>query len=381
MVYNFRVFKKQSPNGKITMYLGKRDFVDHISGIEPIDGVFVINEDYKDRKIFGQVVCSFRYGREEDEVMGLNFQKDLFLASEQIFPPQQKQNPTKLQERLMKKLGPNSYPFTFTIPPNAPASVTLQPASEDEGQPCGVNYYVKLFSGENETDRAHKRSAVTMGIRKIQYAPSKQGKQPCTVVRKDFMLSPGELELEVTLDKQLYHHGEKVAVNVAIRNNSNKVVKKIKAMVQQGVDVVLFQNGQYRTSVSSMETQEGCPLNPGSSLQKIIYLLPLLSSNKDRRGIALDGQLKKQDTNLASTTLLASPDQRDAFGIIVSYAVKVKLYLGALGGELAAELPFILMHPKPNTRGKLVTADSQADVEVFRQDTIIEPEADGDRFD
>lgn len=43
---------------------------------------------------------------------------------------------------------------------------------------------------------------------------------------------------------------------------------------------------------------------------------------------------------------LASPDQRDAFGIIVSYAVKVKLFLGALGGELAAELPFVLMHPK-----------------------------------
>lgn len=43
---------------------------------------------------------------------------------------------------------------------------------------------------------------------------------------------------------------------------------------------------------------------------------------------------------------LAVPDQRDAFGIIVSYAVKVKLYLGALGGELSAELPFVLMHPK-----------------------------------
>lgn len=36
MVFNFRVFKKQSPNGKITIYLGKRDFVDHISGVEPI---------------------------------------------------------------------------------------------------------------------------------------------------------------------------------------------------------------------------------------------------------------------------------------------------------------------------------------------------------
>lgn len=69
------------------------------------------------------------------------------------------------------------------------------------------------------------------------------------------MLSPGELELEVTLDKQLYHHGEKVAVNISIRNNSNKVVKKVKAMVQQGVDVVLFQNGQYRNTVASIETQ------------------------------------------------------------------------------------------------------------------------------
>lgn len=67
---------------------------------------------------------------------------------------------------------------------------------------------------------------------------------------------------------------------------------------------------------------------------------------------------------------LSSPDQRDAFGIIVSYAVKVKLFLGALGGELAAELPFVLMHPKPCNKGKLIHADSQADVETFRQDTI-----------
>lgn len=39
MVFNFRVFKKQSPNGKLTIYLGKRDFVDHISGVEPIGNI------------------------------------------------------------------------------------------------------------------------------------------------------------------------------------------------------------------------------------------------------------------------------------------------------------------------------------------------------
>lgn len=39
MVVNFKVFKKCSPNGKVTLYLGKRDFVDHLSSVEPIGGL------------------------------------------------------------------------------------------------------------------------------------------------------------------------------------------------------------------------------------------------------------------------------------------------------------------------------------------------------
>lgn len=43
-----------------------------------------------------------------------------------------------------------------------------------------------------------------MGIRVIQFAPSQQqGRQPCTVVRRDFVLSPGDLEMELNLDKQV----------------------------------------------------------------------------------------------------------------------------------------------------------------------------------
>ncbi|KAM3957694.1 arrestin 1 [Aphomia sociella] len=372
MVYNFKVFKKCAPNGKITLYMGKRDFVDHISYVEPIDGVVLLDEEYvRGRKVFGQVVCTFRYGREEDEVMGLNFYKELFLASEQIYPPPEKKNyePTRTQERLVKKLGSMAYPFRLNVPAGAPGSVTLQPGLEDDGEPCGVHYYVKLFVGESEIDRSHRRSTVALGIRKVQYAPEKKGAQPCTVVRKDFVLSPGQLELELTLDKQLYMHGETVAVNMSIRNNSSKVVKKIKASIQQGVDVMLFQNGQYRNVVACIETQDGCPLQPGSNLQKVLYLTPSLDSNRDKRGIALDGQLKRSDTTLASTTLLLDPEQRDAFGIVVSYSAKVKLYLGALSGELVAELPFILMHPKDG-RAKVIHADSQADVEMFRQDTV-----------
>lgn len=46
------------------------------------------------------------------------------------------------------------------------------------------------------------------------------------------------------------------------------------------------------------------------------------------------------------THRLANPESRDMFGMIISYTVKVKLYLGAVGGEVTAELPFVLMHPK-----------------------------------
>jgi len=359
MPVQFKVFKKASPNGKITLYMGRRDFVDHVTAVDPVDGVIVVDTGYlQGRKVFGQLVCSFRYGRENDEMMGLNFQKDLFLASEQLYPPKEL-TPTKLQERLLKKLGPDALPFTFKMPANAPPSVTVQ--TGDEGKPCGVEYYIKIFVGEGEEDKAHKRSSILLTIRRIQFAPSKQGRQPCTIVRKDFMLSPGELELEVNLDKQLYYHEEKVTVYIIIRNNSNKTVKKIKSAIQQSTDICLFSGGQFRTAVASVETQEGCPVAPGSSLKKELTLVPTLASNKGRHGIAIDGQIKNVNTNLASTTLLANPEDRDMFGMVISYSVRVKLYLGAMGGEVTAELPFVLMHPKPDLR-RMMRADSQTQV-------------------
>uniref|UniRef100_A0A1A9VH66 Phosrestin-2 n=2 Tax=Glossina TaxID=44049 RepID=A0A1A9VH66_GLOAU len=355
MVVNFKVFKKVAPNNMVTLYMNRREFVDSITQVEPIDGIVVLDDEYvrQNRKIFVQLICNFRYGREDDEAMGLRFQKELILVSNQVYPEQKvEMQLTKMQERLLKKLGSNAFPFVMEMPPSSPASVVLQQRAQDESQPCGVQYFVKVFAGESDCDRSHRRSTITLGIRKIQYAPTKQGIQPCTLVRKDFLLSPGELELEVTLDKQLYYHGEKIAINICVRNNSNKIVKKVKAMVQQGIDIVLFQNGQFRNTIAHSESSEGCPLNPGSSLQKVMYLVPNLAANCDRAGVAVEGDIKHKETSLASTTLIAGQDTRDAFGIIVSYAVKVKLFLGALGGELCAELPFILMHPKPSRKAQ-----------------------------
>ncbi|XP_022246228.1 beta-arrestin-1-like isoform X2 [Limulus polyphemus] len=347
-----RVFKKSSPNGKITVYLGKRDFVDHITSVEPIDGVVLVDPKYgKDRCVFGHVLAAFRYGREDLDVLGLNFQKDLYLASDQLCPPSDDPNKkrplTQLQERLLRKLGPNAYPFYFELPPHCPASVTLQPASGDTGKPCGIDYELKVYIADTMEEKPHKRNSVRLAIRKVMYAPSKQGEQPSVEISKEFMMSPNKLHLEVSLDKELYYHGEDIAVNVHIANNSKRTVKKVKVSVQQFADICLFTVAQYKCTVASLESEVGCPVGPGFTLSKVYFLKPLLANNKDKRGLALDGQLKHEDTNLASSTIIADLSQKENLGIIVKYKVKVKLCLGPLGGDVVAELPFILMHPKP----------------------------------
>ncbi|XP_037037581.1 beta-arrestin-1 isoform X10 [Bradysia coprophila] len=298
-----RVFKKSSSNGKITVYLGKRDFVDHITHVDPIDGVVLIDPEYvKDRKVFGHVLAAFRYGREDLDVLGLTFRKDLYLAQEQIYPQTSNDRPlTRLQERLIKKLGQHAFPFYFEVPPHCPASVSLQPAPGDTGKPCGVDYELKAFVGEHIDDKPHKRNSVRLAIRKIMYAPSKLGEQPSIEVSKEFMLKPNKIHLEASLDKELYHHGETISVNVHIANNSNRTVKKIKVSVRQFADICLFSTAQYKCTVAEIESE------------------------------------------------IADPSQRENLGIIVQYKVKVKLCIGGplLPGDLVAELPFILMHPKP----------------------------------
>ncbi|CAD7088190.1 unnamed protein product [Hermetia illucens] len=304
-----RVFKKSSSNGKITVYLGKRDFVDHITHVDPIDGVVLIDPDYvRDRKVFGNVLAAFRYGREDLDVLGLTF-----------------------------------------LPPHCPASVSLQPAPGDTGKPCGVDYELKAFVAEQIEDKPHKRNSVRLAIRKIMYAPSKIGEQPSIEVSKEFMLKPNKIHLEASLDKELYHHGETISVNVHVANNSNRTVKKIKVFVRQFADICLFSTAQYKCIVAETESEDGLHVAPGFTLSKVFELTPLLANNKDKWGLALDGQLKHEDTNLASSTLIADPAQRESLGIIVQYKVKVKLFISGpiLGGDLVAELPFILMHPKP----------------------------------
>ncbi|XP_068410596.1 beta-arrestin-1 isoform X3 [Eschrichtius robustus] len=298
---SFPVFKKASPNGKLTVYLGKRDFVDHIDLVDPVDGVVLVDPEYlKERRVYVTLTCAFRYGREDLDVLGLTFRKDLFVANVQSFPPapEDKKPLTRLQERLIKKLGDHAYPFTFEIPPNLPCSVTLQPGPEDTGKACGVDYEVKAFCAENLEEKIHKRNSVRLVIRKVQYAPERPGPQPTAETTRQFLMSDKPLHLEASLDKEIYYHGEPISVNVHVTNNTNKTVKKIKISVRQYADICLFNAAQYKCPVAMEEAE----LREGAN--------------------------------------------REILGIIVSYKVKVKLVVSR-GGDVAVELPFTLMHPKP----------------------------------
>uniref|UniRef100_A0A8P4KIH2 Arrestin C-terminal-like domain-containing protein n=1 Tax=Dicentrarchus labrax TaxID=13489 RepID=A0A8P4KIH2_DICLA len=253
-----RVFKKSSPNCKVTVYLGKRDFVDHLDHVDPVDGVILVDPEYlKDRKVFVTLTCAFRYGREDLDVLGLSFRKDLYISTFQAFPPvpEEKKPNSRLQERLLKKLGQHAHPFYFTIPQNLPCSVTLQPGPEDTGKACGVDFEIRAFCAKSIEEKIHKRNSVRLVIRKVQYAPEKPGPQPMVETTRSFLMSDRSLHLEASLDKELYYHGEPISVNVHVTNNSTKTVKRVKISVRQYADICLFSTAQYKCPVAQLECE------------------------------------------------------------------------------------------------------------------------------
>uniref|UniRef100_A0A3Q2G4N2 S-arrestin n=1 Tax=Cyprinodon variegatus TaxID=28743 RepID=A0A3Q2G4N2_CYPVA len=341
------IFKKTCKDKSVGVFMGKRDFVDRVDSVDPVDGVVLIDpEALAGRKVFVTLSCIFRYGRDDMDVMGIAFRRELFLSTRQVYPPLQDREKgihTRVQAKLLRKLGSNAYPFFFEFPDNLPCSVALQPAPHDVGKQCAVEFEIKAFSAESQDAKVRKRSTVKLMLRKVQYAPDSQGVPPTVETTKDFVMSDKPLHVKATLDKELYYHGETIHVDVNITNNSNKTIKNVILSVDQVATVVLFSNDSYIKCVDIEDS--GDSVSAGATLQKVYKLLPLLANNRERRGIALDGKLKHEDTNLASSSIIKEGLQKEVLGIMVSYKVMVKLIVG---GSVGLEVPFRLMHPKPD---------------------------------
>ncbi|XP_030002218.1 arrestin 3b, retinal (X-arrestin) isoform X2 [Sphaeramia orbicularis] len=350
-----KVFKKTSGNGHIALYLGKRDFVDHIDSVDVVEGVVKVDPSgLNGRKVFAYLACAFRYGSEDLDVIGLSFRRDIWIERVQVYPPKDG-NSTKspMLESLLKKVGDQGHPFSFQMPTNLPCSVALQPGPNDAGKACGVDFEVKAYIA-NEPDSAdeviEKKDTCRLVIRKIQFAPANNKAGPKADISKQFMMSDKPVHLEASLEKEIYYHGDPITVKVKVNNETSKVVKKIKVSVDQFTNVALYCSDTYVKTVCGEEFGE--TINANGKLEKSFSLTPLLSNNKEKRGLAVDGRLKDEDTHLASTTL--SQGDKEMQGIIVSYKVKVNLMVssgGLLGGltssDVTVELPLTLMSPKP----------------------------------
>uniref|UniRef100_A0A3B4VCH3 Arrestin-C n=1 Tax=Seriola dumerili TaxID=41447 RepID=A0A3B4VCH3_SERDU len=330
-----RVFKKTSGNGGLTLYLGKRDYVDHMSSVDKVDGVVKLDPaDFGDRKVFVQLACAFRYGSDDLDVIGLCFRKDIWIQHVQIYPENHKPELSAMHDTLLKKAGDNAHAFSFET-------------SSHNLSACGVDFEVKTYLAKeknNPDEKIEKKDTARLIIRKIQFAPSEVGAGPKADICKSFMMSDKPVHLEAAMEKDLYFHGEAIPIKIKINNESNKTVKKFKVTVDQTTDIVLYSADKYTKAVFTQEFGE--TVDPSGTYENTLTITPLLSDNKEKRGLALDGRLKDEDTNLASTTMLRQGIEKDVLGILVSYKIKINLMVAG-GGDVTVELPLMLMHPKP----------------------------------
>lgn len=346
-----RVFKKMCLDGKISTYIGTREFVDYVGHIDPVAAVLLIHEmdwftENPEYKVYAEIIATFRYGRDDLDVLGINFKKDLYTDAMQVYPV--RGSPfctTKIQEKLLKKLGAErAFPFTFELPAGIPSSVTLQPVKNDQSsKPCGVEYCLKTYIAKDMHETPDRKQIVDLLIKKITHAPDTSAPQPYIECAKNFMMSTNPLHVEARLDKERYVHGEPIYVHITMGNQSTRAVKKLRLSVKQIANICLFSNAIYKCTVATVE--HDLNVQPSQTIAQTFSIRPLLEDNRDKRGLALDGQIKSEDTNLASSTIVLPISSRDSLGIVVKYIVKIELFV--LAGELKLELPFTLSHPIP----------------------------------
>ena len=88
----------------------------------------------------------FRYGREDEELMGLRFCNEIVISAEQIYPTAMEEA-CKTTKPIVNHQGFLAVPFVMDMGVSAPPSVRLLPCRPYAGAPIGTTYEVQLFAG------------------------------------------------------------------------------------------------------------------------------------------------------------------------------------------------------------------------------------------
>ncbi|CAH8559704.1 unnamed protein product [Heterobilharzia americana] len=370
------VYKKNSPNNKLVVYLVQRDIFDDLQNVDPVEGVVTIDKNsLKSSKVFARIRCAFRYGEQQldDILSGVTFRKEFFIQTVQIYPIQKGVHDSfgEIQKRLVERFGDDALPFHFTLPHDIPASITLQPENTSalEDSPCGIEYVLQIFAGETQQSTVGKRNTISLAIRRLTLAvPNPDGDVYTKDVVKPFHFHSGQLHITAILPKEVFFHGESIKLQLSIDNASSNVVRRLRIQVIQTVEITLFKQRTTRCTIIDMETEKGFPIESQTTGWTETYLLrPSLQETRPQAGLALDGKLKHQDTNLASSTLIKDYRKKEGMGIVVQYALRIKAVTGFGGRDVQLEIPFILCHSRKEQEVIKAEAPSDLVIEKFKR--------------
>lgn len=99
--------------------------------------------------------------------------------------------------------------------------------------------------------------------------------------------------------EKVHQRGTRIGTRIAVTVVTSDVTGCPDPPIAGLIDIVTYE----RISVCVCVYREGYLVQPGFTQSKVYEVTPLLANNKDKWGLALDGQLKHEDTNLASSTL------------------------------------------------------------------------------
>ncbi|KAA3672300.1 beta-arrestin [Paragonimus westermani] len=333
------VYKKNSPNNKVAVYLSARDIFDDMQTVDPIDGVVTMEDSAaKDNKLFARIRCTFRYGEQalDDIFSGVTFYKEFLIETQQIHPNEEKDK--------------------FT---------------------CSE---IQVYVGKSITSPISKRNCISMIIRRLTIAIPEPNSLPFKKeILKNFHIHCGFLKITTVLPKEIFYHGETIPVLLKIENSSSNTVRRMKLQVIQVIEMTIFKQNVTRTVVSEVESDDGFPVNPNSrDWEHTFTIRPSLQDALQKDGLALDGKLKHEDTTLASSTLIKDFRKKDMMALVIHYLIRVKIFTGFGGRDVEADIPVILTH-KRGTQ-EIVKAETVGDliIEKFKRNKskLVDPDED-----
>ncbi|CAH8506103.1 unnamed protein product [Schistosoma turkestanicum] len=233
------VYRKNSPNNKLVVYLIQRDIFDDLQTIDPIEGIVTIDEKHSNYcKLFARIRCTFRYGEQQmdDVLSGVTFYKEFFIQTKQIYPPVDIMNKdeysySELQQRLIERFGDMAIPFHFTLTHDMPASITLQTDNRNslDDNPCGIEYVLQIYASNTPQNTSKKCNAINLVIRRLTLAIPKLDSNVYTKeIIQPFHFHSGQLHITAILPKDIFFHGETIPLKLSINNTSSNVVRRLK---------------------------------------------------------------------------------------------------------------------------------------------------------